>query len=169
MDSFSVDRQRSVGFFDNTPGKKWISLFISRNKTLILRLRVSLEADRALSLNLENMAAHFARVCPVFEINANDDPSRVFNLDQSGFSMKGVTLGRSKIVGRNGTRGNTREVKFRGAIRHFTLMPAFSAGRQSLTPLVVLPGKETKYLKRRNGKSETPGDFLPQQNYLLMQ
>lgn len=47
-------------------------------------------------------------------------------------------------------------------------MLVISVAGKILTPLVVLPGLEAKYRKQKNGKYETPADFLPWPNYLFM-
>lgn len=92
----------------------------------------------------------------------------MFNSDESGFSLRGMTLGRSKCIVRSVMRANTRELKFRGTCDHVTVMPVISAAGQVMTPLVVFPGREEKWRKRSDGKFETPADFLPQPNNLTM-
>lgn len=47
-------------------------------------------------------------------------------------------------------------------------MTVVSVAGQSLTLLVLLPGKEAKYRKRSNGKFEIQSDFLPKPNSFFM-
>lgn len=168
ISTFDSARIRSIGFPENLPGKLWIRSFLHRHPQLTLRRRVQLEADRADAMNPENVATHFARLHAICEKHSINDSSRIINLDESGFSLRGMTIGRAKCIVKSGTRGNTRELKFRGSCDHVTLMPVVSAAGQVFTPLFVLPGKEARWRKRCNGKYETPSDFLPKPNLLFM-
>lgn len=89
--------------------------------------------------------------------------TQVFNLDECRFSIRGMTLGRSKCVVQKGTQGNTKEPKFRGTFDHVTMMPVISASGQVMTPLFVLPGKEMRYREMRMSERdyEMCHDFLP--------
>lgn len=69
------------------------------------------------------------------------NPTRIFNLDEAGFFMRGMPLWRSKRVGKTGERGNTREIKFRGTLHHVTLMLVISAAGQILIPIVAQAGQ----------------------------
>ena len=92
----------------------------------------------------------------------------VFNLDESGSSIRGMTLGGCEkcIVKREGP-ANTKNLTFRGCTDHVTLMPVVSATGQVYTPVVVLPGKQARY-SRRNSTIETPIDFFPSPCHLFM-
>ena len=162
-------RQKSIGFRDNIPGADWVRALLLRNSTLALKTRINLEHDRSLAMNPENVATHFARIKALCAKHSISDGCYVFNLDESGFSIRGMTLGgRSKCIVQRGTRANTREPKFKGTCDHVTLMPVVSAAGQVYTPVVVLPGKEARYRKRPDGSFETPSRYLPTPNYLFM-
>lgn len=92
-----------------------------------------------------------------------DDPTRMFNLDDSCLSMCGMTLGRTKCIIKKRTRDNKREPKFSVTISYVTLMPFVSGAGQCLTP-----GTEAKYLKLIDAKFKMPSYFLPKQNYSFM-
>lgn len=92
------------------------------------------------------------------------DPDRIFNLDKSGFSMRGMMLGSTKRVFKWSERGNTREIQFRGTCDHVKLLQVISAAGQIMTPIVVLPGVEALH-KRSIVKYEKLSDFPPRPNY----
>lgn len=79
-----------------------------------------------------------------------------------------MILGRSKSIVKSVTRGNNRDLKFRGTCDYVTLIPFVSAADQILTTIVVLPCVEDKYRRRPNGKHQIPSDILPRSNYLYM-
>lgn len=169
VSSFNSNRQREIGFKTNRPGVRWMELFLQRHSELRLRKRVNLENARCEAMNPDTVAEHFARIRAITEKHGINDPTRIINLDESGFSIRGMTLGgRSKCVVSQGSRGNTTEPKFKGTCDHVTLMPVVSASGQAYTPVIVLPGKEARYRKRSSGIFETPADYLPQPNYLFM-
>lgn len=168
VESFTPERQKSIGFKGNKPGKDWLRYFMRRNSTLTLRKRVNLEAERAEAVTPENLATHFARIKALMDKHDITEADQVLNLDESGFSMRGMSFGRSKCLVQQGTRANTRELKWRGTCDHVTVMPVISAAGQVFTPLFVLPGAEARWRKRGNGTYETPSDFLPKPNYVFM-
>lgn len=83
----------------------------------------------------QNLAADYARLKTLIEIFDLNDPSRIFNVDESGFIIKGMTINRSKFIVQSGTRGKTRKPKFKV---HMIL----STSGQRRNPLLVLPGIE---------------------------
>lgn len=62
----------------------------------------------------------------------------IFNIDESGFSIKMMTFRRSKCVGKSGTRGNSTQPKFRGSCNHINMIPVVSASGKVLTPIFVI-------------------------------
>lgn len=162
------ERKKRTGFRNNSPGRDWIRNFINRHPNISLRKRVSLDQYRQQSMNPENLVKHFCRLRPDMKRFDIMDPTRIFNLDESGFSVKGMTLGRSKFFVPKGRRGNSIESKFRGSCDHVTMMPVISAAGQILTPLFVLPRVEERYRKRSDGKWELPTHFLPQPKLVYM-
>lgn len=78
-----------------------------------------------------------------------------------------MTISSSKCVTRDGRRGNTTEIKFRGSVNHVTLMPVLSAAGQVFNPLIVLPGVKANFRQQVNGKFETLNQYLPSPHYLF--
>lgn len=114
----------------------------------------------------ENVATRFTYLKSLMEKRDINDASRIFNLDEFGFSLRGMTLGMSKCVVASVTRENTREQKFRVSCDHVIIMPVMFTVGQVLTPLVVLSGFEARWRKQSDGKLESLADFLLQPNYL---
>jgi hypothetical protein len=73
--------------------------------------------------------------------------------------------GKAKAVPAKGCHGNARELKFRGSIDHITFMPVVSAAGQALRPVVVLPGKHTRW-RKVNGVVETVNKYLLEGAYI---
>lgn len=92
----------------------------------------------------ENVAAHFACVKSLIKKHDINDVSRILNLGESGFNLRGMTLGRSKCVVASGTGENMHEPKFRGPCDLVIIKLVISAAGQILTLLVVLPGAEDR-------------------------
>jgi hypothetical protein len=125
-----------------------------------LRKRNNMEAARADAVSLETVAIHFACIVALYEVHKIHSGRFVFNLDESGLSLRGMALGgRAKAVSVKGGHGNARELKFRGSIDHITFMPVVSAAGQSLRPEVVLPGKHARW-RKVNGVVETVNKYL---------
>lgn len=139
-----------------------------RHDNLTLKLRVFLECARAIVMSPQTVETHFSMLKSIIEKHDIKDPSCIFNVDESGFSIRGMAVGRAKSVVESGTKANMLENRFQGTCDHVILMPVVSASRQFLTPLVVLPRKEAKYRKSTNGTFDKPPDFLPKPNYLYM-
>lgn len=115
----------------------------------------------------EIVATHFARIRGLCDKYSIKQGSCIFNLDESGFSIRGMTLGgRKKCIVKKGTRANTKYVKFKGTVDHVTLMPVVSGSGQFYTPVFVLPGIESKYRKLSGNRFQNPDDFLHEPNYL---
>lgn len=169
VESLPATRRAACAFKNNRPGRKWLINFLKRHPVLRLKSTVNLEHERAEAMCPENVAAHFARIRALADKHDITEPFQVFNLDESGFSIKGMSYGsRSKRIVRNGSRANARQLKWRGTCDHVTLMAVVNAAGQSYTPLVVLPGVQARYRRRTDGRYETPADFLPVPNYLFM-
>lgn len=161
-------RQSKIGFNEMRPGEHWLRNFLKRYPNLKLKTRTNLEQVRAEAMNPSTVAKHFARIVALCEHYEIRDASQMFNLDETGFSIKGMrTGGRTKCVVPKNARANSRDVTFRGSIDHVTFMPVVSASGQLYTPVCVLPGVEAKYRKTQRGY-ETPSDYLPSPHYLYM-
>ena len=167
--SLSGDRRAACAFHNDRPGKKWLLNFLKRHPNLHIKSSVNLKYQRAEAMCPENVAAHFARIRALCSKHRITDAYQVFNLDESGFSLRGMTHGsRSKRIVKRGSRPNSREVKWKGKCDHLTMMAVVNAAGQTFTPLFVLPGIKARYRRRTDGRYETPADFLPGPNYVYM-
>ncbi len=97
IESLPEQRQKQIGFKENTPGKDWIRNFLSRH-SLVLKTKQSLERSRYDALTVNNVAAHFARLKAIYEKYSIKCPSQVFNLDETGFSLRGAVRGKTKVI-----------------------------------------------------------------------
>jgi hypothetical protein len=87
---------------------------------------------------------------------------QVFNLDESGLSLKERDKGRVRVVTLMERRANSVDLKCRGNVDRITIMPLVSADGKPWNPVVVLPGTVARWRKRADGQRiETPADFLP--------
>lgn len=110
---------------------------------MLFRKRLNFEGSHSEAVNPERVATHFARLRAVIYHSNILDPSSVSNFDESGFSIRGMTLGeRAKCIVLGDSRVNTRELKFRRTFDYVTVMPVVSATGQVLTQVIVLPGME---------------------------
>lgn len=95
---------------------------------------MNLESERSNSMNTESVSKHFFRVTDLSEEHNINELSRIFNLGETSFSIRGMTFGSSKWKLKKGYRENARELKFNGTVDQVTLMPVLYAAGQALTP-----------------------------------
>ena len=114
----------------------------------------------------ENVAAHFARIKPLSQKFDITKPWQVFKLDECGFSIRGMALGRrvKRLVQRS-SRASTRTLKWQRTADHVTMMAIVNAVGQKYTPVFVLLGKRARFRRRARGAIETPADYLPSPSY----
>ena len=65
--TITPERQQKLGFYQNKPGKKWLSYFLDRHSELTVKRRLSLESARHDAMNPEHIAKHFARLAAVMK------------------------------------------------------------------------------------------------------
>ena len=83
--TLSAARRDKLGFKNDLPGIDWQNAFIKRHPQLTLRRRVNLEHERSEAMNPENVAKHFSRIRALMDKHDIHCPTRIFNLDESGF------------------------------------------------------------------------------------
>ena len=89
---------------------------------------VQIGNDRAQGMSPENVVEYFARVKLLLEELEIREPSHVFNLDECGFSVKGMTRGRRvKRVVQAETTVHQRTISWAGSVDHVTCMTVVSA------------------------------------------
>ncbi len=85
-----------------------------------------------------------------------------FNLDESGFSIRGMALGgREKCVVGKEVRPNTRYLKFQGSMDHVTVMPVVSATGQVYTPVVIFLVRKQSTERGQTGDTKPHKTFYP--------
>lgn len=109
-------------FENNKPGCACLKSFLDRHPNLSLRLRVNLKSARADNMNLENVATDPDRISSIISKFHIHDPTKKINVHESGFSIYRMTFGRSMCSEEEWTRGNRREIKFRGTFDYISLV-----------------------------------------------
>ena len=112
---------------------------------------------------------HFLQLQRLIEGN-KVDPSRIFNLDESGCSPRDFLGNRVKVF--TGKDGRNRKVDpcFGSILERISYMPVVSADGRHHRLLVVLPGIRSRWRKVLvNGREqhESPRDFLPHGSVVL--
>ncbi|KAL8568889.1 hypothetical protein ACOMHN_061465 [Nucella lapillus] len=128
-------------FKDNLPGKKWISLFMKRHRDVSFRTPQALGAQRAV-VTVDKITDWFKLAYD--EITAAggvlDDPSRIFNCDETGFQLGGG--GFTQIIASK----NERVYQVTSDTHtQITVLACVSASGEVLDPLIIFPGKRFGY------------------------
>ncbi|KAL8573331.1 hypothetical protein ACOMHN_032793 [Nucella lapillus] len=128
-------------FKDNLPGKKWISLFMKRHRDVSFRTPQALGAQRA-AVTVDKITDWFKLAYD--EITAAggvlDDPSRIFNCDETGFQLG--SGGFTKIIASK----NERVYQVTSDTHtQITVLACVSASGEVLDPLIIFPGKRFGY------------------------
>ncbi len=98
IQTFPPERRIAFDFNDDRPGKRWITKLLQRFPTLSLKTRANLEHDRAAAMTPEIVATHFARIRALCVKHNIIHGAHIFNLDESGFSIRGMTLGVERVA-----------------------------------------------------------------------
>lgn len=135
---------RENPFRNNRPGKDWLKAFFGRHPQLTVRTTLQLGKERAI-LSAEKIERWFSDLKLYVETELGDptiltDPSRMYNADESGFSLcvKG-----SKVIGCKGapvvySYGNSDKTQL-------TVMAASSATGHYVPPMIIFPGQRFSY------------------------
>ncbi|PXF46856.1 Pogo transposable element with KRAB domain [Gracilariopsis chorda] len=154
-------RRLQILFKNYRPGEYFVRRFLRRHQEISLKRRSNLEKLRAIAMSPENLASHFARIVQVYKEYKINSPEQVFNIDESGFSVRTATRAHSKALFNSKGRSNSVELKWSGNAQHVTIMPVVSGDGRAWSPLVVLQGARAKYRLRADGTRETPSCYLP--------
>ena len=119
--------------------EKWLKGFLKRFPELRAKTTVELERERSDAMSPDNVARHFARVQHILKSHGINEPTHVFNLDECGFSVKGMTWGRKvKRIVADGSTCYMRTIAWQGSLDHVTMMAVVNAACQSFTPCCYL-------------------------------
>ena len=131
-------------FKDNTPGKVWLIGFFARHPQLSIRTTLQLGKERAI-ISPEKINNWFTEFISYVHNQMKDDsvlkdPSRLYNADESGFSLC-VTTG--KVIGYKGAPvvynyGNSSK-------QQITVMACASASGHFCPPMIIYPGQWFNY------------------------
>lgn len=169
VQTLPLSRRSKIRFKNDRPGMKWLRGFLNRYPQLKVKTTAQLENERSEAMSPDIVAEHFARIRTLMDSYGIHDPTHVFNLDECGFSVKGMSWGRRvKRVAVEGTTVFQRTIAWQGSVDHVTCMAVVNAAGQIFTPAFVLPGVMARFRRREGGRWETPADFLPQPNILFM-
>ncbi len=119
-------------------------------------------------MTVNNVAAHFARLEAIYEKYSINCPSQIFNLDETGFSLKGAVRGQTKVIIPKGERANSVTLKTSGNVDHVTVMPVVSADGKVWNPAIILKGKRHRGRKKANGVWKTVHDYFPPGAYIYL-
>lgn len=162
--SWARQDEVSRAFKGKDPGRKWMRKFLKRHeKELGFKTSNRLEACRRKACAAESMMRHYAQISSLIEKNSID-PSRIFNLDESGASPKELAGMKSKAIYPLSATNEVTDAAFSPEVERFTCMPVVSADGRLHSPLIALPGKRSRWRKVKiNGKvsHQAPRDFLP--------
>ena len=127
-------------FKDNKPGAKWLKLFKDRNN-LSQRTPLALGFQRA-AVTEEKILSWFQQAeTDIRSLSEDvlDDPSRIFNADESGFQLGG---GVTRVIAPK--RQKLYQVTS-DTHRQVTVLVCGSAAGNFLRPLLIFPGKRFAY------------------------
>lgn len=150
VDTFSAERRGKIVFTNGRPGQDWLCSFLNRHSHLTLKRCVKFESERADEMSPQNIVTDFAQIEALKKKHAILDACRIFNFDKNGFYIRGMAIGRSNCVVKNGTRANMRDPMFKGTLDHVPLMNVVSATGLILTPL--FPSLVKKLAIKEEGK-----------------
>lgn len=154
-------RRNQLAYANDKPGDCFVRNFLKRHEQITLKRRTNLQKMRADAMSPQNLAEHFARLAQAYKEYQICSPEQIFNIDESGFSVRTATHARSKALFNSKGRSNSTELKWTANAQHVTIMPVVSGDGRAWSPLVVLPGARAEYRKREDGTLETPSCYLP--------
>lgn len=166
ISSISSGNRAKICLNNEKTGNDWINSFLNYHEDVTLRKRVSIRTDREKAMNAESLSIHFAQIKTLMNRYKMDENSCIFNHDESGLSLNGITLGLSKSFTDTGNRG-IKKMKFKGSLDNITLLSVFSVSRQILNPLFVFAGKEAQLRKQLKGMFETANTYFLQPHYIF--
>ena len=146
----SSGRQTSVNL-ESGPSDAWVRSFLERHPSLSLRTPHPLENSRA-EANQSQINHYYKLLEHTLQtLGIENDPTRLYNLDETGFS--GKEHSRDKVLVKKGVR--TAYQQMVGISGHVTFQVAISASGKAFAPLVIF----SKNLPRRNYSEGLPDEW----------
>ncbi|MEW8547694.1 MAG: hypothetical protein AB2693_29655 [Candidatus Thiodiazotropha sp.] len=131
-------------FRDNKPGKDWLRGFFGRHSELSLRTTLQLGKERAV-ISPDKIKRWFGDLEQFLDSEVKDqnlllDPSRIYNADESGFSLCPKS---NQVIG---YKGAPVVYNFSTSDKtQITVMAAVSATGHYIPPMLVYPGQRFTY------------------------
>ncbi|XP_044757482.1 CENP-B homolog protein 2-like [Coccinella septempunctata] len=124
-------------FKNGRPGQKWFSGFLKRHPELVMKAAESLDSSKA-KITKENIKSWFHKLKIFLRksecIDLLEDPSRIFNADETGFSLCPKS---GKVLGLKGR--NVYNVKKGNEKENLTVLITITADGRICPPVVVFP------------------------------
>lgn len=140
IQSYLNDNQRPNPFKDNKPGDCWFKAFLTRHPRITARTSEGV-TNASACVGEKDIRKWFDQISEYFtEQNLTqvlEDPSRIFNADETGFNICQKT---GKVYAETGSK-NVYEIEKASSKENITVMFAFSASGSTLDPLVIYPYK----------------------------
>lgn len=132
---FVQDQGLSNCFTDGVPGEDWIIGFMKRHPTLTLRKPEQLKKTRLKAITNQEVLKDFFHLFRTLcvENNIFNDPSRIYNVDESGFPLD---ASRTKVLCEKGIRQLFNVIGGSGR-EQITVNGCCSADGKMLPPYVV--------------------------------
>lgn len=148
------DNNKVTVFKHNRPGKHWYSSFMRRHPQLSLRMAQNLTSSRA-SVTEENLRRWFSKVKTNLEKKSliNIDPCRIFNLDESAFSLVPKD---NCVLTRRGA-GSVYKIVSSDEKASLTVLFIASANGKMLPPMILYDCKTTP---RKQTLSKIPSGWV---------
>ena len=141
VEQIFVSSGRKNPFKDNRPGRHWVERFMMDHPTLQPRKPAAISKKRK-EITAEEIKSWFSR-CHKFleEMGATailNDPSWVFNCDESGFPLNGHTGCTDHVLAAIGSKNVYRMEA--GSKMQITVLASFNAAGLFLPPYIIMPG-----------------------------
>lgn len=143
-------RKKVIPFSHYRLGDSFMKNFLKRHPEVTFKRKSYLEKMRAVAMSPMNLASHFAGLEQAYKELKITTPEQIFNIDESGFSVRTASCAPSKALFYSRGHCNSLELKLNGNAQHVTIMPVVSADDQSWSPVVILQGTRAKFRKRED-------------------
>lgn len=145
---------RKTPFKDGRPGYDWYYAFLERNKHIVqLRTETPLESSRA-KLTKEQTDRWYNKFRDYLKsIGLLEKPSRIYNADESGFSLGSVA---GRVIGPSRTSSNISQIPHVSGCskQRFTVMYCAAADGAMIPPFIIFPEPKPRGYNPLTGSAE---------------
>lgn len=93
-------------------------------------------------------------------------PKQVFNIDETGFSVRDSLKSKQKAVFKKFSKSNVKDLQGKSNSYRINMMPVVRGNGKAYNPVVILPGNDHKYRKCANEVTETVHKYMPPDSYV---